>query len=109
MYNCAKHLYNYTRISHIRRKDNARMLEEYEEEVLFRLYDNSLIKMRYCAVEKAAALVKWGDISKKYGVKKSFNNVLKKLRSKGYVDDHGKSGDVVSLTLKGVLYVKGKQ
>ncbi len=84
------------------------MLDEYEEEVLLRLYDNGLIAMRYCYTQKAANIIKWSDIAKKYDVKKNFSSVLRKLASKGYVDEHGKSGDVVSLTRLGVFYVKGK-
>ena len=84
------------------------MLEEYEEEILQQLYDNGLIAMRYCSIQKAANIIKWPGIAKKYGVKKGFSNVLRKLASKGYVDEHGKSGDVVSLTRLGVLYIKGK-
>ena len=84
------------------------MLKDYEEEILLRLYDNGLIAMRYCAVQKAADIIKWQDMAKKYDVKKSFPSVLQKLWSKGYVDLHGKSGDVVSLSRLGVFYVKGQ-
>jgi hypothetical protein len=84
------------------------MLEAYEEEVLMRLYDNGLIAMRYCAIQKVANIIKWQDLDKKYKVQKSFPNVVRKLATKGYVDEHGKSGDVISLTRFGVLYVKGK-
>jgi hypothetical protein len=83
-------------------------LEDYEEEILFRLFDNGMIGMKYCAIQKAASIIKWHDIAKKYDVKKGFPNVLWKLRSKGYVDTHGKSGDVVSLSRIGVAYVVGK-
>ena len=84
------------------------MLKDYEEEILLRLYDNGLIAMRYCAAQKAADVIKWQDIARKFAVKKSFPSILKKLASKGYVDLHGKSGDVVSLSRLGVLYVKGR-
>jgi hypothetical protein len=84
------------------------MLEPYEEEVLLRLYDNGLIAMRYCSIQKASSAIKWQDIAKEHGVKKSFPSVLRRLASKGYVDEHGKSGNVVSLTRLGVFYVKGK-
>lgn len=84
------------------------MLDEYEEEILLELYDNGIIAMRYCAIQKAASIIKWQDIAKKYGVKKGFPSILHKLHSKGYVDFHGKSGDVVSLSRLGVAYVTGK-
>ena len=85
-----------------------KMLRDYEEELLLQLYDNGLIAMRYCSIQKAADITKWQSIMKKYGVKKSFLGVLRKLTSKGYVDFHGKSGDVVSLSRLGVFYVKGR-
>ena len=83
------------------------MLKDYEKEILFRLYDNGIISMKYCSTQKAAAIIKWRDIAQKYGAKKSFDNVLWKLKSKGYVDFHGKSRDVVSLSRLGVDYVVG--
>lgn len=82
-------------------------MKDYEEEILRFLYDNSIIEMNYCSIQKAASLIKWQDISQKYRVKKKFPNVLWNLRAKGYVDFHGKSGHVVSLTRLGVAYVKG--
>lgn len=84
------------------------MLETCEEEILFQLFDNGIIEMNYCSIEKAARIIKWPDIAKVNKVKKGFSNVLRKLEAKGYVSFHGKSGDVVSLTRLGVLYVKGK-
>jgi DNA-binding IscR family transcriptional regulator len=85
------------------------LLHEYEEEILLQLYNNGIIAMRYCATQKAASIIRWQDIAKKYCVKKGFSNVLHKLFSKGYVDFHGKSGDVVSLSRLGVAYVQGKR
>jgi len=84
------------------------MLRGYEEEILFGLYDNGLIAMRYCSTQKAADIIKWHEIARKHDVRRGFSNVLRKLASKGYVDFHGKGGDVVSLSRLGVLYVKGK-
>jgi len=84
------------------------MLDEYEEKILFRLYDNGIIGMKYCSIQKAASIIKWNDITREHGVKKSLPSVLWKLRSKGYVDFHGKSGDVVSLSRIGVYYAVGK-
>jgi hypothetical protein len=84
------------------------MLEKYEEEILFLLFDNGIIEMNYCSIQKVARIIKWQEIAKKDDVKKGFSSVLRKLKSKGYVDFHGKSGDVVSLSRFGVFYVKGK-
>ena len=84
------------------------MLKDYEEQILFFLFDNGIIEMHYCSIQKAASLIKWQDICQKYKVKKKFPNVLFHLKAKGYVDFHGKSGDVVSLSRLGVAYVRGK-
>lgn len=83
------------------------VLEPYEDEVLKRMYDKEIIGTKYFAVEKVARIVKWEEIVKDYRVKKSFSKVVQHLRNKGLVTDHGKSGDVVSLTQLGVLYVEG--
>lgn len=84
------------------------MLKDYQEEVLFRMFNDKIIATDYCAIEKVASIIKWQDIAKKYKVRKSFPKVLRKLHSKGYVDFHGKSGDVASLSRIGVGYVMGK-
>jgi len=97
--------------AYIRRQPAHRvekMLKDYQEEILFRMFDNKIISMNYCAVEKVASMIKWQTIAKKYGIKKSLPSVLGNLHSKGYVDFHGKSRDVVSLSRLGVDYVMGK-
>jgi Mn-dependent DtxR family transcriptional regulator len=80
------------------------MLEPYEEVVILRMYDKNYEGMNYKSIQKIAASIKWADISNTYGVKKKFSRVLKHLYAKGYVDLHGKSGDVASLTRLGVEY-----
>jgi hypothetical protein len=86
------------------------MLKDYEEEILRRLFDCGIIGERgYCSIQKAASAIKWRDIAQKHRVKKSFPNVLWHLRSKGYIDSHGKGGDVISLTKLGVDYVLGRE
>ena len=85
------------------------MLKDFEEEILLQLYDNGLIGMKYCSTQKAADIIKWQEIAKKYKVKKGFSSVLRKLASKGYVDFHGKSEDVISLSRIGVNYITGKR
>jgi hypothetical protein len=87
----------------------SKMLKDYQEEVLFRMFDNKLIAMSYCATEKVASIIKWQTIAKTFGVKKSFSSVLGNLHSKGYVDFHGKGRDVVSLSRFGTDYVMGKR
>jgi len=84
-------------------------IEAYEEEVLFQMYDNEIIGYKYFPVQKIASIIKWKAIAKKYKVKKKFSSVIKHLINKGYIDGHGKSGDVASLSKLGVDYVLGKR
>ena len=84
-------------------------LEDYEEEVLLRMYDNQIIGHNYFSIQKVASLIKWREIARKYRVRKKFSSVIKRLVSKGYVDDHGKSGKAASLTRLGVAYVIGRR
>lgn len=84
-------------------------LEVHEEEILEAMYDNRLIGNNYTSIQKVSSLIKWSDISNKNKIKKSFSTVLRHLANKGYIDTHGKSGNVASLTKLGVAYVRGKQ
>lgn len=84
-------------------------LEAYEEEVLERMYDNRLIGNSYSSIQNVSSRIKWANICQKYGIKKKFSSVIKHLANKGYVDTHGKSGNVAALTRLGVTYVLGKQ
>jgi ribosomal protein S25 len=84
-------------------------LEPYEEEVLLAMFDHELIGANYKAIEKVCSMIKWIHIARKYSVKKSCSKVLRHLASKGYVDLHGKAGNVASLTKFGVDYVMGKR
>ena len=63
--------------------------------------------MKYKAVQKIKRMIGWREIAQKYNVKPSFNKVIRHLMNKGYVDLHGKSGDVASLSKLGVEYVLG--
>ena len=71
------------------------------------MYDKSIIKNGYRSIEKIAFKIHWTTIQRKYNVKKRLHSILKKLHSSGYVDDHGKSGDVYSLSDMGVAFVNG--
>jgi hypothetical protein len=73
------------------------------------MYDHGIIgPANYKAVERVCAIIQWSLIARKYGVKKKCKTVLKHLASKGYVDLHGKAGNVASLTKLGVDYVLGR-
>lgn len=84
-------------------------LKPHEEEILFGMYDQQLIGNSYTSIQKVCSMIKWTKIAKKYQIKKSCKKVLRRLASKGYIDFHGKSGNVASLSRLGVLYVLGKQ
>lgn len=108
-------MYNYTQLSYtsstrspFRLGGNDCNLEPYEEEVLLAMYDKGVIGMAYTSVQKIAAMIKWNDIARKYSVRRKFSKVLDRLHSKGYVDFHGKSRDVASLSRFGVQYAYAK-
>jgi hypothetical protein len=69
------------------------------------MFDAGLIGNKYKAVEKVASKIDWDELSSEYRVDLGLKKVLKKLRP--YVSDHGKSGNVASLTRWGVDYVRG--
>lgn len=83
-------------------------MKDYEEAVLIALFDEKVIGNNYKPIQKAARKIKWFEIAKKYGVKKSFKKVLQGLANKGLVSDHGKSGRVISLTLAGLAYLRSE-
>jgi len=84
-------------------------LEPYEEEILVKMYDKGLIRYQYTSIETVARIIGWEEIANNYRVKKGLKKILKRLINKGYVDDHGKSGNVASLTAEGMAYVIGKR
>jgi len=84
-------------------------LEPYEEDVLLAMYDSGLIQQSYKSIEKVCSIIKWFQIAQRYKIKKTCSKVLRHLASKGYIDLHGKAGNVASLTKLGVLYVIGKK
>ena len=63
--------------------------------------------MGYKSIQRIQGMIHWYEIAQKYGVKRGFNKVMRHLTSKGYIDPHGKGGDVASLSKIGVEYVKG--
>jgi hypothetical protein len=83
-------------------------LEEYEEQLLKRMYDEEIISGHYKPIERVRSKVNWLQLVEKYRVKKSFTNVIRRLYHKGYVDFSGKSGTVCSLSQLGAAYVRGR-
>ena len=82
-------------------------LEEFERAVLARMYDAGLIGMNYKNVKTVEQKINWGEMSSRYRVKRGFKKVLRRLTAGMYVSDHGKSGEVASLTHFGADYVRG--
>jgi len=81
-------------------------LETYEEAILFKMYDCRIIGNKgYKSIEEIQRFIKWDKIRRQYQVRKKFKNVLRGLIGKGYIDDHGKSGKVASLSPIGTAYV----
>jgi len=83
-------------------------LQDYEEKILFRMYDERIIGHNYKPIQRIAAMIRWDDIVKQYQVKGKFPSVFRHLINKGYVDDHGKRGKAGSLSRLGASYVLGK-
>jgi hypothetical protein len=71
------------------------------------MYDEEFIAMNYKPIQIIENRIGWNRLQTDYKIRKKFSSVMKNLNNKGYVDDHGKSGDVYSLTYIGVAYVKG--
>ena len=84
-------------------------MKEFEDAILIRRYNKELPGMNYKSTEKVASIVKWQEIQQEYQVKKSFNKVIRNLISKMFIDDHGKRGEVASLSKIGTQYVRELQ
>jgi DNA-binding PadR family transcriptional regulator len=84
-------------------------VEDYEEEILAKMFDEEIIAMDYRPTETIRSKINWTGMQSKYRIKKKFSTVMKRLENKGYVSSHGKSGGVYSLTQDGVHYVMGNQ
>lgn len=72
------------------------------------MYDKRLIGMDYKPIEVVRSKINWEEMARTHRVKKSFERVIRHLSNKGYVDTHGKGGNVASLTSLGISYVRGK-
>ena len=72
------------------------------------MYDEEFIGMNYKPIQTIEKRIGWNRLQTDYKIRKKFSSIMINLKNKGYVDDHGKSGDVYSLNYIGVAYVKGK-
>ncbi len=80
-------------------------LENYEEALLIAMFDSGIIRMDYKPIQTVRSKTHWQEIAERYDVRKSFDRVVRHLANKGYIDLHGKGGDVASLSAIGVTYV----
>ena len=80
---------------------NENDLRAYEREILVRMMEAGYIAQAYASIEKVASAIHWDELVDKYGIRKGFKSVLRSLKTKGLVTDHGKSLNVVSLTKEG--------
>ena len=71
------------------------------------MYDKRIIGKQYFPIHKVGLKIGWSSIQIKYKIKTNFKKVIRHLKSKGYVEDHGKSCAVASLSKLGVDYVRG--
>jgi len=70
------------------------------------MFDNEFMHNNYKPTPTIANRINWTEIQTRYRIYKKFKSVMDKLQKKGYISDHGKSGEVYSLTFSGVAYVR---
>lgn len=81
---------------------------DYEIAVIQKAYDKGIIEMqKYVAIEKFAKIIDWQKISSKYGVKRGFKQIARKLVKRKLLSDDGKSMAVLYLTKLGIDYITG--
>jgi hypothetical protein len=69
------------------------------------MYDNVIIRERgYTSLHRIEAKVKWRSLQDKYNIRIKFKRVMHSLEIKGWVYDHGKSGQTYSLTQEAATY-----
>jgi hypothetical protein len=81
-------------------------LQQFEIEILHRMYHQQIISYAYLPTQTIERRINWTQLRTEYRIKKKFPSIMQRLKNKGYLDDHGKSGNVYSLTFLGVAYVK---
>ncbi len=69
------------------------------------MYDNGIIRERgYTSITRIEVKVKWRTLQDLYNIRKKFKRVMRSLENKGWVYDHGKSGQTYSLTQEAATY-----
>ena len=77
-----------------------------ETAVLVRMYQKGLIDNGYRSRQVVERSIGWTRLASHYRTKKKFSALARRLVKKDLLDDHGKSMQVLSLTMKGSMSVR---
>jgi len=77
-------------------------LDAIEEAILSKMLDKGIIGMHYKPIKLLENTLKFKELNPRGNFKK----ILRKLANYGLISDHGKSGEVASLTQDGVKYAE---
>lgn len=78
-------------------------LQDYEITILLKMYDERIIgKSGYTSIQKVRSKIHWQKITASYKIKKSFDEVTRKLVKRKLLSDDGKSMAVLYLDKFGV-------
>lgn len=81
-------------------------LQDYEIAILLKMYDERIIgKSGYTSIQKVRSKIHWQKITAAYKIKKSFDEVARKLVKRKLLSDDGKSMAVLYLDKFGVDFV----
>ncbi|MFH1545732.1 MAG: hypothetical protein ABIE23_06645 [archaeon] len=83
-------------------------IQSIEDRVLIEMYDRLIIKNSYKNVFLIKRRINFEEFSKQYKKKTEFKKILKHLKNKGLIEDHGKSLKVASVSEFGAKYIIGK-
>jgi len=87
---------------------NKKEIKSLEERVLFEMYDNFIIKNSYKNIHSIKKKIKFEVLCKEYNKRIEFKKILRKLKNKGFIDDHGKSLKVAAVSEFGAKYILEK-
>ncbi|MEW6295141.1 MAG: hypothetical protein AB1467_02480 [Candidatus Diapherotrites archaeon] len=79
-----------------------------EDRVLVEMYSKSIIKNSYKNIYLIKNKIRFEELQKQYNKKIEFKKILKYLKNKGFIEDHGKSLKVASVSEFGAKYIMGK-
>ena len=77
-----------------------------ETAVLVRMYQKGLIDNGYRSLQAVERSIGWRGLASHYRTKKKFSALARGLVKKGMLGDHGKSMQVLSLTMAGCVSVR---